>query len=385
MAPRLPVELFIKILTFLPRAYLSDVSSLSHFFRDLSAPLQFSSFRFHPGVQVETCASGTRFRWELDRLAFWSSDTIAPLVRKCFISLYCTSIMIDPGESSPLGAAVFEAVSRFKNLRLLSCNLGYRPLELTGLRVAELVHLQRIEINAGRLTPPHDPPAPRLEIAHFSYTDMPNLPLYRPPCISMLDPARLCSLELSPLHPRSFEHFFGDGSPLALFHNLATLKITFRNTDFTSIHAAIAPFPAIRALIVHVDGSCRADAVPAALLAPHLDSYRGPAVLLPLVLAASAPEELAIMPQGNGGAADVLRALQTAMHPDFITSLSMGVNLYADMLESDVLQDILDLCPSLARLALEVSWDGIPVPINDGGEVFDVAAVSRSGFLRSVS
>ncbi|KAF7355906.1 L-aminoadipate-semialdehyde dehydrogenase [Mycena venus] len=356
LVPRLPLELFINILTFLPRAYLSDVSTVSHLFHDLVSPLLFSTFRFHPGVQIEISESGTRLRWELDRLEFWSSDAIAPLVRKSFISLYCTKITANPEDSSPVGTAVCEAISRFKNLRSLSCNFANRRVDLLALRVQGLAHLQRLEINAGRLSPPRNPTAAMtLSIAHFSYTEMPELVVSNSPYLTMLDPARLYSLELSPFHPRALDNFLGDGSAIVMFHKLRTLRLTFRNTDFTRVHASIAHFPAVRELVVHINGSCLPDTIPTTPLVRHLESYKGPAVLLPLILAGSAPEELVVT---QGSAAEVLEGLRTATHPDFVTSLSMGVKLHADIRQSTVLQDIFSLCPSLTRLALEVSSDG---------------------------
>jgi hypothetical protein len=171
----------------------------------------------------------------------------------------------------------------------------------------------------------------------------------------MLDPVRLRSLELSPFHPFGLENFLGDGSTMSVFYNLRTLRLTLRSTAFTRVHASVAPFPAIRELIVHVNGACRADAIPTTSLASHLERYRGPAVLLPLVLACSGPEELIVT---HGTAAEVLEALQTARHPDFITALSMRVKLYTDVRTSTVLQDILVLCPCLSRLTLEISSDG---------------------------
>ncbi|KAJ6494283.1 hypothetical protein C8R45DRAFT_1135013 [Mycena sanguinolenta] len=354
---------FVNAMTQFYESFNSSIEIFCHAFHDLTAPLLFATFRFHPGVYGETSASGTRLRWELDRLSFWSSDAIAPLVRKCSIWLYCTSITTDSIESSTLGTAAFEAVSRFKCLRFLSCNFGNYKVDFTGLRVEELADLQGIRINAGILASPHDPGEPTLKIRHFAYTEIPHLPLSRPPCISLLDPTRLCSLELSYFHPHGLEHFLGDSIAMAPFHNLRTLYITFRDTDLMHIHAAIAPFPRVRELIVHINGSCSTEVVPTTPLAPHLESYRGPAVLLPLVLADSAPDKLIIT---QGSATQVLEALRAAMHPEFVTSLSIGVKLDPDIRQSNVLQDIFRLCPNLSRTTLEISSDGIPVTTYEG-------------------
>ncbi|KAJ6592491.1 hypothetical protein B0H19DRAFT_1087917 [Mycena capillaripes] len=62
----------MKILEHLPRGYLYSVSGVSRILHDLSVPLLFQNFRFHPGALVEghTSTSGTPIRRELDRLAF---------------------------------------------------------------------------------------------------------------------------------------------------------------------------------------------------------------------------------------------------------------------------------------------------------------------------
>lgn len=241
-----------------------------------------------------------------------------------------------------------------------------RPVDLAALRVAGLAHLQKMEINGGTMSLSTDPTAS--ENLAFSYGAIPAVS-ESVSGISMPDPTHLCSLELAPFHPRGIADFLDDARAMAEFHNLRTLRWTFPDTDFTRIHACIAPFPAVCELIVHLNGSCRADAIPPAPLPPHLESFRGPSALLPLVLAGLAPEELTVTQRS---AADVLEALRTAMHLDFVTSLSMGVKLHADIQHGVVPQDILGLCPSLTRLTLDVSSDA-----NEGDDL-DAATVCGS-------
>jgi hypothetical protein len=186
----------------------------------------------------------------------------------------------------------------------------------------------------------------------------------------MLDPTRLCSLDLAPFRPRGIGHFLDDAGAMAAFRNLRTLPSTFPDTDFTRIHACIAPFPAVCELIFYLKGSCLADAISPAPLAPHLESYRGPAALLPLVPAGSAPEALTVT---QGSAADALEALRAAMRPDFVTSLSMGVWLHSHIIRhGTLLEHIVGLYLRLARLTLDGS---------NYGEDFDAATV----FLTSIA
>ncbi|KAJ7669590.1 hypothetical protein B0H17DRAFT_1086691 [Mycena rosella] len=140
---------------------------------------------------------------------------------------------------------------------------------------------------------------------------------------------------------------------MAACHALHTLKLSLVDTDFTRLHTSIMPFPALRVLNVEITGTCRADAVPATPLAPELTFYRGPAVILPLVLSGAQPEGLIIT---KGRAAEVLDALRTAAHPQWGTMLSMRVAL-RDVLNGAVLRELLGLCPHLAHLTLEISSD----------------------------
>ncbi|KAJ7712623.1 hypothetical protein B0H16DRAFT_1743950 [Mycena metata] len=92
--------------------------------------------------------------------------------------------------------------------------------------------------------------------------------------------------------------------------------------------------------------------MPRTALAPHLDCYKGPAVLLPLILWHSAPEQVTVT---EGSAREALETLQLATHADFITSLSIRVDLHQDIVQSKTLSNILSLCPRVVQLTLEIS------------------------------
>ncbi|KAJ6540826.1 hypothetical protein DFH09DRAFT_63722 [Mycena vulgaris] len=139
---------------------------------------------------------------------------------------------------------------------------------------------------------------------------------------------------------------------MAACTNLHTLRLSFVDTDFTRLHACVAPFTALRALIVAVSGECRANGIPSTPLAPRLKFYRGPVALLPLVLTGAEPEGLDIT---HGSAGAVLDALRTAGCPEWITLLSIGVKLHTDVVSGAVLHPLLALCPRLAHLTLVIS------------------------------
>ncbi|KAJ7727538.1 hypothetical protein DFH07DRAFT_1066520 [Mycena maculata] len=358
----LPPELWLQIFPHLHRNSLSSVSAVCHRFHAISSPLLFARFQYRPGVSLEGSMRGSILTRELERLAFWSSERIAPHVRTCFIGLYGRSITMDA--VMPLVVALFEAVSRFTNLRVLSCNFALMTVELPALRLGKLAHLETLQIHGPRLSRPDEPQQAStvIQVRKFCYTDI-NMPVdARLSSLAMLDPCTLRCMELSAGRGRGLEHFLGDQAAMAACHNLRTLRITFKDTDFTRIHACVAPFPAIRELIVDLHSTCRVDAIPPAPLAPHLDYYKGPAELLPLLLS-SAPQTVVI---SRGSAGAVLDMLRTATgRPDSITALSVPVMLYADVLDGAVLRHLLGLCPQLAHLALDVSADA-RAPVDNG-------------------
>ncbi|KAJ7479660.1 hypothetical protein FB451DRAFT_1448799 [Mycena latifolia] len=359
MSSELPTELWLQILTHLPRRTLSNVAGVSRLLHALAAPLRFAKFQYHPGIYTEDVGSGTRLKHEVARLAFWSSAHIAPLVRTCVVALYRGPI--DP--PSPLVAALFTTVSTFTNLRFMTFNCPAILLELPMLRVEALQHLHKLHLHGARLVRPaaalNFKP---LKVAHFAYTDMHPLPSDLRSCLPMLDPSTLRTLELASDRVQSSAgpgptDFLNDAQAMGACLSLHTLRLSLAHTDFTRLHAAVAPFPALRTLHIEIAGSCRADVLPPRTpMAPYLRTYRGPATLLPLVLPGAQPARLALT---SGRAAEVRDALRGA-GPEcaaWLTSLEMSVVLHADVLDGRVLQELLALCPRLAYLALVVSSD----------------------------
>ncbi|KAJ7176595.1 hypothetical protein C8R46DRAFT_1076747 [Mycena filopes] len=256
--PDIPPELWTKILGHLPygRSHLSAVAAVSRSFRALAVPHLFAEFRFHPGEAAERLTSGTRFQALLTRLAFWSSAAVAPHVRRCFISLWYTTVRLDSKSYAPVGAALFEAVSKFENLRLLSCNIS-TAVELPALRIERLAHLERLQIHGSQMQFPDSPATYRLQVPHFAYTNIPRLNTLQRSALTLLDPACLRSLEVSAgwNDARDVAHFLGEKTALlSAFHRLHTLRITFRDVDLTVLLACIAPLPALRDLTVKVTG-----------------------------------------------------------------------------------------------------------------------------------
>ncbi|KAJ7107730.1 hypothetical protein C8R44DRAFT_540212, partial [Mycena epipterygia] len=86
---RVPNELWLEVFHHLPRDTLKDVSLTHRTFCCLSRPLLFTDFKFHPYAMVALDSQHLPSAEEVDqlmeRLAFWCSADIAPLVRSCSI------------------------------------------------------------------------------------------------------------------------------------------------------------------------------------------------------------------------------------------------------------------------------------------------------------
>ncbi|KAJ6557655.1 hypothetical protein B0H19DRAFT_1261259 [Mycena capillaripes] len=357
MSLELPPEIWITVFEYLPRSWLLALRTVSSLFNDLSPGILYRQFNYRPSAYVQDGSSGLVGR-ELDRLTFWASDKIASHVRTCHVS-YAGPVVMH--SRSPVFNALFETVSRFSNLRALSCNLSGSPVELCALRVENLRHLRTLHIHGGPLSCPDKLTSFKISVQHFGYTDifLPHLPSEGPhfSCLSMLDLAILRSLELGAGHSLGLEHFLSDSDTVASFNSLRTLSISFSRTDLPRIHACIAPFPAIEDLILDLIQTWEADTytVPPTPLAPQLNRYKGPAMLLPLVLPGSQPTQLTIT---RGSAAELLGTLTRMIYdPKSITALAIRVVLHGDVCEGTTLLELLALFPCLTRLALNVSSD----------------------------
>ncbi|KAJ7896636.1 hypothetical protein B0H14DRAFT_3853568 [Mycena olivaceomarginata] len=366
MSVELPPELWNRVFELLPRRSLLILRTVSSLFSALSSPCLYKEFKTWPSIYSTQGGTSSPMRRELVRLAFWSSDKVAPHVRTCHVRY--TGDVVLQGTSTFVNA-LFDTISHFSNLRSLSCTFnGYR-IELPALRVENLLHLQKLQIHGGPLSRPDEQPTSlKISVRHFGYTDIfIPYPGDGPPrfsCLSLLDPDALRSLELGAGHPLGLAHFLADKPTMASFHNLRALSITFAESDFNHIHASISSFPAVEDLILDLRQPCTPgpDSDSASLstltpLAPHLRRYKGPVALLPLILRGSHPTHLTLTQRG-GSATELL---QTLLRPrcdtKSVSSLAIRVALHADICADPALLELLALFPRLTRLAIHVSSD----------------------------
>ncbi|KAJ7204117.1 hypothetical protein GGX14DRAFT_398432 [Mycena pura] len=358
----LPSELWLRVIEEMPPTSVPHFYAVSHLFRRLSREIRFSQFAIaytsadDPQAQPpEKAALAARaLRRKLDRLTFWSSDSIAPCVRRCHISLRGTALGV--GSRMPLVSACFEAIARFRNLRELRCG-DMLWLEAPVLPMRALTHLTRLQID-GPLVAGFGGGSPiTIAIEEFNYTALPYLRTGGFPFsfLAMLDPTRLRCLTL---RPDLRNELFGgaDAAVMALFTKLHTLDLVVEKADFNQLHAWISPFPAIRHLTLDIRLQCHETIVPATPLAPHLRTFTGSSCVLPLVLQRNTPHNLTIR-AGHGSLLDLLFQLLSCDRASCssITSLELSLQSY-DLSTEPVrtLSSVLALFPHLVSLTLHI-------------------------------
>ncbi|KAJ7064109.1 hypothetical protein C8F01DRAFT_1250363 [Mycena amicta] len=222
-----PDEIWHEILQYAPKDGLSGVSLASDRLRRISLPFLFSHFAFHPFYVTTTKAPnypGRIGQWQsrdkmvsfdvnkaLDRLEFWSSSRIAPLVRTCTVS---------EGKSAPntstksphrfndserhdadlLQAAFFEKLVRFTRLKSLSASSS---IYLGGRDIYSLILIHELESLSTSCSVPGAAqvggPTRKVKVRSFSF--LPDENYWSEggellAWLSHLDPASLCHVEL---------------------------------------------------------------------------------------------------------------------------------------------------------------------------------------------
>ncbi|KAJ7059119.1 hypothetical protein C8F01DRAFT_1370725 [Mycena amicta] len=164
MMPELAVEIWLEIAQILPRNVLANLSLTNRRFRALSKALLFAHFKFHPYArrtesfiprwhEEPRIPDALGLRQTLERLEFWYSDAIAPLVRTCLVSPW-DEAQVGPVQgwtfsSSPtpliLLEAFFQVLHRFARLQGLSLHhIDFRYT--TFLTSCSALYLEHLEV-----------------------------------------------------------------------------------------------------------------------------------------------------------------------------------------------------------------------------------------------
>ncbi|KAF8181137.1 hypothetical protein K438DRAFT_1188096 [Mycena galopus ATCC 62051] len=301
---------------------------------------------------------------EFARMAFWSSEKIAGHVRQCTVDLAGFRISVVSESDHPFVAACFEAVSKFKSLRNLSCSfysLDGPEIEIPALRVDELSSLKSLHVNGARLVPSTSKSI-GLRIGDCTYTQMPKyLPQEQmassPSYLSFFDPSCLRRLYLETGSMADINYFLADKLAMAPFWHLRVLKlrlVAFRTT-LAHVHAWISPFPAVDDLTLDIE--CGDGPVPSTPLASQLRAYKGS---MPCIRGIDLRSTLlrTLTADRDGDAGSLLHILQMSgsTASTSITSLTIRV-FFEDLMAGSVLRDTLLFFPNLRTLTMMVPCD----------------------------
>ncbi|KAJ7051733.1 hypothetical protein C8F01DRAFT_1376588 [Mycena amicta] len=213
MSSELPNELWTEVFGGVNELDLIQVATASRAFCALARPLLFAGFTLHP---YAVGASGARFlptqesfKSATERLNFWLSAEIAPIVHSCIIMPWLVEESEDNGDwvKTDLESACclldtfFENMERFTRMKCLRvANVDLPPL--TPTKLASMTYLREVFIlwtNREATTPQLTVSAPRsIPLTTFSFICTPHLPVTRDPSayIPLLDPACLRQLSL---------------------------------------------------------------------------------------------------------------------------------------------------------------------------------------------
>ncbi|KAJ7770027.1 hypothetical protein B0H16DRAFT_1517094 [Mycena metata] len=368
----LPNELWAEIFTSLPREALGCVYLTSRLFAHIVRPLLFRALEFHPyalvgGYRAVACPpSGLalpileHIDSDRQRLSYWSSSDIAPLVRVCSVTpwgglVYRRFSRAD--DPYVLLTGLFDALPSFTNLCTLALtNVYFTQQQLGNLSLLPNLMALEIEfcgvvrgtaINTTTLAPL---PITSFTFAHDASGD--NMDHWVP----LLPVDKLVHLRLELYrHARFFDQIqAGDD-----FTGVKSLQISLGRLSLPWTRI-LSKFPAVESLILDQDFACEIPPhAPISDILPSLREYQGPGALLHFFLASPTLRHIDIpfwytdCPTGN----DILAYFQGFAGPNRITTL------HTEFVQFDhvYLAGLGIAFPNLAELHIKVSvrgWNG---------------------------
>ncbi|KAJ7604206.1 hypothetical protein FB45DRAFT_1013645 [Roridomyces roridus] len=300
---RFPTELWLEILQFLPRDSLHAVYATDRTFKNASRALLLSHLVFSPyydrraerARREHHLAAPDGITFALDRLAFWSSDEIAPFVRQCTITL---RVQLE-GETTPvplrdadaphiLMTSILDRLAKFPRLKKLYAKAAnFNQAGVTNL--CQLPLLTEIAIEWCGVLPGETINASGLELrtTKFSYSNFPAPLSGFPgtPWLSLLHPGHLRELTAN-------GNWGAVGDIIVAGTAFPHVRKLHLGMDFNTMNknlASLAKFPVVRELQISGWGqlvyeAVEAPAVRASDVLPLLREYSGPCRLLPILL-----------------------------------------------------------------------------------------------------
>ncbi|KAJ6542914.1 hypothetical protein B0H19DRAFT_1172412 [Mycena capillaripes] len=379
---QLPDEIWAEILAHLPRSSFPHTNLTSWRFHRITRPLLFRDLGFHPymgiaGYFITSCPpSGLalpgpeQIHLVMERLRFWSSPDIAPLVRSCRIAPWPNSGVHNwpfsrVQDPYVLLTRLFDTFPRFTNLRVLLLHqvhftesrlqkLGLLP-NLTVLEVDMCSVVDGEVINPLALTP--------LAVSDFRFM----LTRSERAIDHWLPLLRLDTLHHLDLHENA--RLFDQIQTGPAFPCVKSLKIA-GNTSLIWSHI-VAKFPALEVLVVEVTWRSWTEShAPVANVLPSLREYTGPDGLLYFLLPLPTLRRVTI-PLWDNGYPEILARFAAIVAPNNITALYAGLSEY----DPQYLEGFSALFPNLTEFRVKIT---IHLSYWTSGSVFDVESLFES-------
>ncbi|KAJ6506020.1 hypothetical protein DFH09DRAFT_1289166 [Mycena vulgaris] len=343
---QVPDELWVEVLKYLPKTSLRDVSSTHRTFSRISRPLVFSNFDFHPYAVgfggSRLLPSAAEVERSFERLNFWCSPEIAPLVRSCKITPWVRYPRTFSDTETPyiLLAAFFDRLLCFARLQTLyALRVDFTQIGVVGL--CRLPALTRLHIDECIVAARErvDTTALSLKVSSFILErELEGVDRW----IALLDPDHLRQMELT-VNCRVLARTVANTSPFPHVHKLSAIMNNSTVSDLLHSQCAGGADPT-----VHISG-----------LLPALTEYTGPCNTLCLFLPREALTHL-VTPRCLP--ADFLRQLEGIGRPHNIPSL----DLTFDDFERAALDKLCGFFPRLTDLQITIIFGGEDSAIDDG-------------------
>ncbi|KAJ7766111.1 hypothetical protein B0H16DRAFT_1687142 [Mycena metata] len=341
MFDKVPNELWGEVFCYLPRGALKNISLTRRTFFAISRRLLFTNFHFALGIRRLGDSSRTFAEHEahaLARLAFWSSNDIAPLVRSCTLSYY------KGDDNMPLFGAFFERLPQFINLPHTS---------ETG-RSLQLVRLE-ITTSSGNLRGWRAAPGQQID---FSSVLLPVAVFHaNPSWQSWGDKFTGPNVWLQSLSPDTLRELVVATAPLRTtqsFPHVHTLEMRV-SSDLSNLDV-LRLFPALRSLTLGGNFVRVMDARLQVML-PVLESYNGVQEILYPFLSRSTLTRITVH---HCHPHDLINALRGVSSCANMTSLTITVDLHVlptSVFDTEALEAICTLLPCVTWLSISVDGD----------------------------
>ncbi|KAJ7124017.1 hypothetical protein C8R43DRAFT_1135805 [Mycena crocata] len=354
---RVPDELWLEILPQIPQKSLESVALTSRTLNRLSFPFRFSRFELcllktKPGGGLQH-PSATEVHRTLQRLDFWCSEMVAPLVRTCKIAGSWASDFTEEGLYI-IRNAFFERMLCFTGLEEVHAqHVPFTPQsirDLCGLRTLTALYIEGCHLTAGEYLASL---SQGLHLSQFTFSKR-----YRDAdealgwWISLLHPERLRVLEFSdPLHFLLKD--FGCSVPsFPLVHSLSS---GMDSREISQDLAALVKFPGVEVFRIHDRKMGELQSAPLVGVLPLLKEYTGPRTTVPLFLRTNLTH-LAIH---RCDPLTLIWQLRRVRIPTSLTTLDLAF----DTFDNTLLATLFGLFPQLEALRIHAKVDNEIIPV----------------------